>query len=472
MVSHHLDEKDMSESAKGETEESSKSDGRAAHEDSDEETQLGEDFIDDLVRGMIYASLAITDDKEKTLKIIGKTNPWQVEAMKIITGCSEKAHQPLTKVLKENMDLDIDCHIDVSGMTIGGHFLDTQGYIAHNDKFIVLSYRCTTSAYDWLTNFNTTSSAWEPEEDLALGFSGCCSGFEGLCCTDEYKPRVHTGFYNNFLASLPLIKQHIDPMLAPDQPPRNLFVVGHSLGGGVASLAAVYFLMGYDWTVLPHSFTNVTAGSPRACAQSMKRALDERLAYLGKSAKVYRIVKGRDVVVTVPPSVLGFQHMVKPVVIKDNGQIVLKRNYVQVDTDATTLMELAFARSAKSEEDEKTENESVETTKYSKMVSKIPRSLRDHMPDFYLRPLFQAKGIQFGVQLDRPVLEKTRSDGKEPDESSKRSFFSRLFRKRSTPAEKMMREKPKKRNLKQVMMIFKRRKASSDSQQCHQQCSM
>jgi hypothetical protein len=75
----------------------------------------------------------------------------------------------------------------------GGHFLDTQGFIAHNDKIIVLSYRCTTSAFDWLTNLNTTSSAWEIEEDLANGDSGFCSGFEDLCCTgDNYKPRVHT----------------------------------------------------------------------------------------------------------------------------------------------------------------------------------------------------------------------------------------------------------------------------------------
>ena len=91
------------------------------------------------------------------------------------------------------MKLKVDKIINVSGVTKGGHFLDTQGFIAHNDRVIVLSYRCTTSAFDWLTNFNTTSSAWEVEEDFANGDSGFCSGFEDLCCMgDNYKPRVHT----------------------------------------------------------------------------------------------------------------------------------------------------------------------------------------------------------------------------------------------------------------------------------------
>jgi hypothetical protein len=301
------------------------------------------------------------------------------------------------------MGLDLDCHIDVSGLTKGGHFLDTQGFIAHNDKHIVLSYRCSTSAFDWMTNLSTTSSEWEPEEDLIKGYSGFCSGLEGLLCWSDHKPRVHTGFYNNFLATLGIVKKHIDPLLAPDQPPRKLFVTGHSLGGGVASVAACYFLLQYDWTVLPHTFVSVTAGSPRACAKSMTAVLEERLQLLGDSVKVYRLVKGKDVVATVPPSILGFRHMVQPVVIEDDGRIVHKINYVQVDTDASTLMELVFHRPVDIEEEE--DGSSVQTSKYEKFVSKVPRSFRDHMPDFYLKPLFHAKGIQYGVELDRPATE-------------------------------------------------------------------
>ena len=172
--------------------------------------------IDEVTQGMIYASLAITDDHQSTLANIGKANPWHIEALKLVTVDENQAHKPLSNILNEDMDgLKLLKIIDISGITKGGQFLDTQGYIAYKENTIVLSYRCTTSAFDWLTNFNTTSSQWEIEEDLAQGFSGYCSGFEGLCCngSDGYKPRVHTGFYNNFLASLPLIKKHIEPIL-------------------------------------------------------------------------------------------------------------------------------------------------------------------------------------------------------------------------------------------------------------------
>jgi hypothetical protein len=103
--------------------------------------------IEDVIQGMKYASLAITDDKEGTLKNIGKLNPWQVQALKIITGSEEEAHKPLTYLLKQHLNLKCDTIIDISGLTKGGHFLDTQGYIAHNDDVIVLSFRCTTSIF-------------------------------------------------------------------------------------------------------------------------------------------------------------------------------------------------------------------------------------------------------------------------------------------------------------------------------------
>ena len=254
----------------------------------------GED-IDCICQGMMYAALAITDNKEGTLKKVGTSNPWQVEALRVITGSEEQAHKPLTDILWEDMNgIKLDNEIDISGVTPCGHVLDTQGYIAHNDKHIVLAFRCTTSAFDWLTNFNTTSSDWEIDEDLFSQGSGCCSGFEGLCCVSKYKPRVHTGFYNNLLAALPAIKHFIDPLLNGQAKPRKLFVVGHSLGAGIATLAACYFLTEYNWNRLPQSLVVVTAGSPRACCSSMKQTIDAKRDEFGSKVRMYRVVKGKD----------------------------------------------------------------------------------------------------------------------------------------------------------------------------------
>jgi predicted lipase len=349
--------------------------------------------VDEICRGMMYASLAITDDKKDTLKKVGKVMPWHIEALRLVTGSKEQAHKTLTEIMNQDMGLHLDCIIDINGITKGGHFLDTQGFIAHNSEVIVLSYRCTTTAFDWLTNLNTTSSAWEIEEDQAQGYSGMCSGFEGFCCNDgTYRPRVHTGFYNNFLASLPLIEQHIEPLLGPHQPPRKLFVVGHSLGAGIATLAGCYFLTEFDWTEMPQRLVNVTAGSPRACCASMKTMIDKRREEMGSRARIYRVVKGKDCVVNVPPKSFGFRHLVDPVRITDAGEIVRYSTEVEVEADIADLTTKVAGSRQLVQDFEGDDTPS----KYERTIVRIPKALRDHMPDFYLKPLLKARGVKHG----------------------------------------------------------------------------
>ena len=258
------------------------------------------------------ASVAITDDKPNTLKKVSKANPWQKEALKIITGSKQDAYKPLSSILRDHFGLTLDCHIDVSGID-RGRPLDTQGYIAHNDELIVLSYRCTTSALDWITNLSTTSSEWEPDIDIALGHAGYCSCLMGYDLPhfcggiskengdNIKKPRVHTGFYNNFLHTTPMILEHIAPLLKEDQKPRKLMVVGHSLGAGIATLAACYFILNFEWELLPHQLVCVTAGAPRSVKQNMADIVHERLATLRPMDKAFfcRVVLNEDVVVRV-----------------------------------------------------------------------------------------------------------------------------------------------------------------------------
>ena len=93
-----------------------------------------------------------------------------------------------------------------------------------------------------------------------------------MCCNDgQHKPRVHTGFYNNFLVTVKHIQQYILPLLE-DGKPRKLYVVGHSLGAGIATLATCYFLLEHDWNTkfAHHELVSVTAGSPRTSMSSMK----------------------------------------------------------------------------------------------------------------------------------------------------------------------------------------------------------
>jgi pimeloyl-ACP methyl ester carboxylesterase len=389
----------------------------------------------ELVLGMQLACLAITDDKPDTLKNVGKANPWQVRTMTLITGSEEDALEPLSIILQDHFRLTADHIMDISGMSRAGHALDTQGYIAHNNKLIVLSYRCTTSASDWLTNLTTTSSAWDMENDADQGHSGffsscadygCCSGTPG-------KPRVHTGFYNNFLITLPAIRKYIDPLLAPDQPPRTLYVVGHSLGAGIAIMAACYFLLEpvYDWKYSPHKLRIITAGGPRSCSQAMQEQVDAVLRELRPTgqAVLARLVRDKDVVPTVPPEFFGFRHLTeKPVYITKEDEVGIASILVNPDLtqvlpkktlnallqenpamllhgaprtkhplddeddssyeDDDSSQTPSLAQESQDDDDYDDEfDEAAKQSKYERRIKLVPRPFRDHMPDFYLRPL-------------------------------------------------------------------------------------
>jgi hypothetical protein len=108
--------------------------------------------------------------------------------------------------------------------------------------------------------------------------------------------------------------------------------------------------------------------------------------------------------------------MVEPTVITDGGQIVLRVANGDDETDVLQLFSTLKSEkdlmdeknvSAKSTknldgvedetEDESDEEDEVEAqAKYNNFVAKIPKALRDHMPDFYLKPLFKVKGITVG----------------------------------------------------------------------------
>lgn len=366
--------------------------------------QPGAVTAEDLLLGTKLACIAITDDKEGTLKKVGKTNPWQIQALTIITGSVEEAHKPLTHILKEHFDLTCDTIIDVQGLK-GGHFHDTQGYIAHNDEIIVLSYRCTTSGFDWLTNVSTTSSAWEPDEDIGQGHSGSCSCFDFLWKNDNGPlPRVHTGFYSNFICSGPMIKQYITPLLAPDQPPRKLYVVGHSLGAGVATVACCYFLTSFNWAELPHKFVTVTAGSPRAVQVRMQERIQEIMKELRPldKAVIARIVRDKDTVATVPPEILGFRHLDKLVYISKDGRILVNPNLDSKEVVDEEVMEQILAKDPTFDSTSENVDSVEEKTKYDKMISKIPAPFRDHMPEFYLEPLIKLMEREVAGDITAP----------------------------------------------------------------------
>jgi hypothetical protein len=218
-----------------------------------------------------------------------------------------------------------------------------------------------------------------------------------------------------------MIQEHIDPLLAPDQPPRKLYVVGHSLGAGVATMAACYFLTEFNWAELPHKLVHVTAGSPRAVLESMQSRIHEEMKKLRPldKAVICRIVRDKDAVPTVPPEVFGFRHLDKLVYITKDGKIIINPNLGSDNViDTSTMKELLSTNPALMESEvEKAKEEDTETeSKYDKRIQMVPRTFRDHMPEFYLVPLI--KLFEREVEGDSMVAVKNEQNSGNETEST------------------------------------------------------
>jgi hypothetical protein len=107
------------------------------------------------------------------------------------------------------------------------------------------------------------------EEDVEEGHSGICSGCHGLCSQGEnYKPRVHPGFYRKFWAALLITRKHV---------------------------------VSIKWKPLTQEVVVVTADSLRSICHVMKQLTDGRRGVCGeKNVRFYRLPTGNDAVTTVP----------------------------------------------------------------------------------------------------------------------------------------------------------------------------
>lgn len=112
--------------------------------------------------------------------------------------------------------------------------MDTQGFITHSDEIVLISIRGTQETQDFFTDAKALQVQMEQYPD-------------GI--------RAHIGFYMSFKAIKGFISDYLDRFYS-DQ---KIIVVGHSLGGAIATLAA-------DWIKKIRKIENTilyTFGSPR-----------------------------------------------------------------------------------------------------------------------------------------------------------------------------------------------------------------
>ena len=119
---------------------------------------------------------------------------------------------------------------------------------------------------------------------------------------------MHTGFYNNFIYTIPYIRKYIiDKLLAKDGTPKKVYIVGCSLGGAIATMAYCFLLQELedilsDPTFVNHKLISVTAGAPRLCDPLMIDNVMKRLTKLRPLDRAvnYRLVYNHDLVSCVP----------------------------------------------------------------------------------------------------------------------------------------------------------------------------
>ena len=397
--------------------------------------------VEEMIYGIQMAHMSCTDDSEGRLEGAGANT---VEALKLIVG-EDNVRKPLTDLLKERFNLTLDCWIDESGLRVG-RAVDTQGFIASNDDTIVLSYRFSTSLLDWVTNLSMTTSEWEPDVDALLGHAGVCSCMDGWMrgfTKGERKPRVHTGFYNNFVYTIPMIRKHIlEKILRQDATPKKVYVVGCSLGAALATMAFSYVILEASPLLMnmDHKIISVTAGCPRVCDSKMKKVVMEQVDKLGAKDKAVccRLVYNHDVVPHIPFNIGGFEHLDKLIYITPDGDVIVNpklqgtKRFSEVksvcsnfwndkkkkassqgganETSNIGTAEKSAAAIGSTEEkfdDEHSKNESAaapsanntdaeavdedEQTPFEKEVATTPGPIKDHMPYWYLTFLEKLK---------------------------------------------------------------------------------
>lgn len=193
-----------------------------------------------------------------------------------------------------------ECYPNCQGYTGGSKFLlsfqsvetDTSGFfvVQASKKAIVLVFRGSRSIKNWFNNFKFFKRSLDWEQ-TPPGVS------------------VHRGFYITYMVIRQFIHSELK-LLIEEYPGYTIDVFGHSLGGAIATLAALDIKAVLLPKVAPLGNVTVnliTHGQPRLGNHAFTKYFSKRF-YEGNDGDAYRVVTYADIVPHVPPSGLGFEH--------------------------------------------------------------------------------------------------------------------------------------------------------------------
>ncbi|MBK8492903.1 MAG: lipase family protein [Saprospirales bacterium] len=158
--------------------------------------------------------------------------------------------------------------------------------------------------FQWVENEETDTQAFITGKGshLIVCFRGTSSGADALVDARFFKTnafggrgRVHKGFQGALDSVWNQLKDAVDSL----GPTKKLFICGHSLGAALAELAAHRFALGEYQVAGVYVY-----GSPRVGNRDFMDAYNELL-----EEKTFLHINNKDIVATIPPRILGFNHL-------------------------------------------------------------------------------------------------------------------------------------------------------------------
>lgn len=184
---------------------------------------------------------------------------------------------------------------------------DTQAVIASNDKIVIVSFRGSEASvnkkvspvkivYDWImTDFNF---------------------FRKRIPWWGSKVQVHRGFYTAMDVAYDELKKLVDSHMSGT--PKALWITGHSLGAGIAPMAA--FRLAGDGVSIQGLYT---FAGPRIGNDAFVKAFRKRLP------DMQRWVLDNDIVTKIPFKIFKYKHLCAPNNIYSNGKLTLQDSEMQ-----------------------------------------------------------------------------------------------------------------------------------------------
>jgi len=213
-----------------------------------------------------------------------------------------------------------------------------------------------------------------------VSFAGTEPDNPGNWISDFDILRTGAGVHNGFSEGLASVWAPLSAELAKAN---EIYFCGHTLGAAMAALAAHRFAAGQ-----PDRRDRVRGvyvlGMPRAGDASFAAQYN---ALLGK--RTFRLVHGRDIVPRVPPFSIGFRHVGRVLACPSLGRFDPARLPQEAADEKSTLwfrakdlIETVFTFDGPKGPPYPGPNPQVNAE-----IDKLPRFVRDHLPDRYLRAL-------------------------------------------------------------------------------------